>query len=48
MRDGKTFKGWFLSLVVGTIGQGVLKKAFANSVKAIEARNSVAREARAS
>jgi hypothetical protein len=25
--------------VLGTIGKGVLEKAFANSVKAIEARN---------
>ena len=48
VRSGKTFKGWFLGLVLGTIGQGVLKKAFANSVKAVEARNGVAREARAS
>ena len=48
VRDGKTLKGWFLGLVLGTIGQGVLKKAFANSVKAIEARNGGARQARAS
>ena len=48
VRDGKTFNGWLLGLVIGTTGQGVLKKAFANSVKAIEARNGVAREARAS
>jgi hypothetical protein len=48
VRDGKTLKGWFLGLVLGTIGQGVLKKAFANSVKAIEARNGEARQARAS
>jgi len=48
VRDGKTLKGWFLGLVLGTIGKGVLKKAFANSVKAIEARNGTAREARAS
>ena len=48
VRSGKTFKGWFLGLVLGTIGQGVLKKAFANSVRAVEARNGVAKEARAS
>src|SRR5215472_17451931 len=39
VRDGKNLKGWFLGLVVGTIGKGVLEKAFSNSVKAIEARN---------
>jgi hypothetical protein len=39
VRDGKNLKGRVLGLVVGTIGQGVLKKAFENSVKAIEARN---------
>jgi len=31
-------------LVVGTIGKGVLEKAFVDSVKAIEARNGAARE----
>ena len=47
VRDGKTLKGWFLGLVLGTVGKGVLEKAFKNSVKAIEARNGTAREARA-
>ena len=41
VRDGKTLKGKLLGLVVGTIGKGVLEKAFVNSVKAIEARNGV-------
>ena len=45
VRDGKTLKGHFLGLVLGTIGKGVLEKAFKNSVKAIEARNGAAREA---
>jgi len=36
-----------LGLVLGTIGRNVLEKAFANFVKAIEARNSTARAARA-
>ena len=45
VRDGKNLKGWLLGLVVGTIGKGVLEKAFVNSVKAIEARNGAAREA---
>jgi len=44
IRDGKNLKGRLLGLVVGTIGKGVLEKAFANSVKAIEARNGAARE----
>ena len=40
VRDGKNLKGRVLGLVVGTVGKGVLEKAFVNSVKAIEARNS--------
>ena len=44
VREGKNLKGWLLGLVVGTFGKGVLEKAFVNSVKAIEARNSEARE----
>jgi hypothetical protein len=48
VRDGKNFKGWALGLVVGTVGRGVLEKAFANSVKAIEARNGSAKVAAAS
>jgi hypothetical protein len=47
VRDGKNLKGWVLGLVLGTIGRGVLEKAFKNSVKAIEARNGTARAARA-
>ena len=41
VRDGKNLKGQLLGLVVGTVGKGVLEKAFVNSVKAIEARNDV-------
>ncbi len=48
VREGKNLKGWALGLVVGTIGQGVLKKAFENSVKAIEARKGAAKAAGAS
>jgi len=44
VRDGKNLKGRLLGLVVGTVGKGVLEKAFVNSVKAIEARNGGARE----
>src|SRR5215813_11880776 len=45
VREGKNLKGRLLGLVVGTIGKSVLEKAFVNSVKAIEARNSPARAA---
>ena len=48
VRDGKTLKGRLLGLVLGTIGTGVLKKAFENSVRAIEARNGGAKAARSS
>ena len=39
VREGKNLKGRALGLVLGTVGRGVLKKAFDNSVKAIEARS---------
>jgi hypothetical protein len=45
IREGKNLKGRLLGLVVGTIGKGVLDKAFKNSVKSIETRNRVEREA---
>ena len=41
VRDGTNLKGRLLGFVVGTIGKGVLEKAFKNSVKAIELRNGV-------
>jgi hypothetical protein len=47
VRDGKNLKGQLLGLVLGTIGKGVLERAFVNSVKAIEARNGAAKEQRA-
>jgi hypothetical protein len=40
VRDGKNLRGRLLGLAVGTIGKGVLEKAFKNSIKAIEIRNS--------
>ena len=40
VREGKNLKGRFLELVLRTVGKGRLETAFANSVKAIEARNS--------
>jgi hypothetical protein len=39
VREGKNLKGWFLGFVLGTAGRSVLPKAFANTVKAIEAQN---------
>ena len=39
VREGKNAKGRVLGLVLGTVGKGVLGKAFDNSIKAIEARN---------
>ena len=39
VREGKNVRGRVLGVVVGTIGKRVLTKAFANTVKAIEARN---------
>ena len=47
VRDGKNLKGRLLGFVLRTIGKGVLEKAFANSVKAIEARNGAAKKERA-
>lgn len=47
VRDGKNLKGKLLELVVGTIGKGVLEKAFKNSIKAIEARDGSAKAAAA-
>jgi hypothetical protein len=45
VREGKNLKGRLLELVLATVGRGVLEKAFATSVKAIEARNRGAQEA---
>ena len=45
IRDGKNLTGRLLGFVLGTIGRRVLEKAFENSVKAIEARNSAAKAA---
>jgi hypothetical protein len=39
VREGKNFRGWVLSGLLGTVAKGVLRKAFVNSVKAIEARS---------
>ena len=44
IRQGKNLKGRMLGVVLRTIGKSVLEKAFVNSVKAIEARNTAARE----
>jgi hypothetical protein len=45
IREGKNLKGRALGFILRTVGRGVLEKAFANSVKAIEARNAVANRA---
>jgi hypothetical protein len=45
VREGKNIKGRVLGYVLGTVGKRVLRKAFANTVKAIEARNDGARAA---
>jgi len=42
IRDGKNFKGRFFGFVFRTVGKGVLPKAFAKTVKAIEARSTAA------
>jgi hypothetical protein len=39
VREGKNFKGWALGLLLRTAGKGVLRRAFENSLKAIEERN---------
>jgi hypothetical protein len=44
VREGKNLRGYLLGFVLRTIGKGVLEKAFINSVKAIEARNGLARQ----
>lgn len=39
VREGKNVRGLVLSGLLGTVAKGVLRKAFVNSVKAIEARS---------
>lgn len=38
VREGKNLRGKLFGLVAGTVGKGVLQKALAQTVKAIEAR----------
>jgi hypothetical protein len=45
VREGKNLKGRALGLVLGTVGKGVLEKAFRNTVKAVEERNPTHRAA---
>ncbi|MDR6858504.1 hypothetical protein [Variovorax guangxiensis] len=42
VREGKNLKGRLLGFVLGSIGKRVLERAFKNSVRAIEVRNSAA------
>jgi hypothetical protein len=39
VREGKNLKGRVAGLLLGSIGQSVLKKAFKNTIKVIEERN---------
>ena len=39
VREGKNFKGRMLGAFLGIVGKGTLEKTFANSLRAIEARN---------
>jgi len=41
VREGKNFKGHVLETVIGSVGKRSLAKAFANTARAIEARNYV-------
>lgn len=44
VREGKNLRGRLLGFVLGTVGKGVLEKAFEHSVQALETRNgSIAR-----
>jgi hypothetical protein len=42
VREGKNLRGRLLAFVFATIGRGVLPKAFANTIRAIETRTSSA------
>ena len=39
VREGKNLKGRFVGAFLGIVGKGQLKKWFANTLKAIEARD---------
>jgi len=39
VREGKNLRGRMLGLVVGSVGKRALESAFANTIKAVEARN---------
>ena len=45
VREGKNIKGRMLGFVLGSVGKGVLEKAFEKSIRAIEARNGSAKAA---
>jgi hypothetical protein len=38
-REGRNLQGWAIAFLLRTLGKGILKRKFENSVKAIEARN---------
>jgi hypothetical protein len=39
VRDGKNLRGWILGLVLGTVGRGVLTRAFENPSRRSKSRN---------
>jgi hypothetical protein len=41
VREGKNLKGRLFAGFIGAVGKGTLRKAFAKTIKAIEARNDV-------
>jgi hypothetical protein len=44
VRDPKSLKGHVLGVVLSTVGRGALAKAFAGTVKAVEARDAASRQ----
>ena len=44
VREGRNLKGQMLGFVLGTVGKGVLEKAFVNSVRVIENRNATPKD----
>ena len=44
VREGKNLRGRVLGFVLRTVGKGVLKKAFVNSVRALESRNGITKD----
>jgi hypothetical protein len=47
VREGKNLKGRLLAFILGTVGRGVLEKAFVDGIKALEARTDAITKERA-